>query len=406
MKNKHLTLDNRLTIQAMLTQGCTFTEIASALGKHPSTISKEILKHITIPTNSYTIFDEQGNILNEECPLTKRPPYVCNGCPRKCSCRRKRQMYNGKKADKVYRENLTACREGIPLNKEEFYELDKLITAELAKGRHLYQIMQAHNIKVPESTIYRWASIGYFSFSALDLPRKVKFKNRKPRYIPYVPKAAKEGRTYEDFLAYKEEHNLLHWEEMDTVIGAKGGKVVLTLHFTSSNFMLGLLLDSKSAYAVTMAVNGLKTRLARYDIRFGDVFPVILTDNGGEFSNIQSIECDLAGHKETKLFFCDPMASHQKGKIEKNHTLFRDICPKGTSFNNFTQDALNIIFSHVNSTSRKIFNGKTPFEMFTYIYGEDLAEILGIKAIAPKDVMQTPALLKELKKAGFLLDAD
>ena len=82
-------------------------------------------------------------------------------------------------------------------------------------------------------------------------------------------------------------------------------------------------------------------------------FPLILTDNGGEFSNISAFENDLNGNQETKLFFCDPYKSCQKPHVEKNHTILHDICPKGTSFNSFTQQDVNLIFSHMNSIKRK-----------------------------------------------------
>ena len=59
------------------------------------------------------------------------------------------------------------------------------------------------------------------------------------------------------------------------------------------------------------------------------------------FSPLRTI---LKGEKEACLFFCDPMQSCQKAQIEKNHTLFRDIVPKGSSFDHFTQDTVNLIF--------------------------------------------------------------
>ncbi len=83
---------------------------------------------------------------------------------------------------------------------------------------------------------------------------------------------------------------------------------------------------------------------------FYEIFPVILTDNGGEFARVDDIEMDVRG--ESKLFFCDPNRSDQKGRIEKNHTLIRDILPKGTSFDNLTQDDINLVCSHVNSVKR------------------------------------------------------
>ena len=95
---------------------------------------------------------------------------------------------------------------------------------------------------------------------------------------------------------------------------------------------------------------------------------------------------------ESKLFFCDPMRSSQKPFIEKNHTLFRDIVPKGTSFGSFSQDTVNLIFSHVNSVKRKIFNGKTPFDLMSFLYSEKLLSVFGIKKIRADKVVQTPIL--------------
>jgi IS30 family transposase len=128
-------------------------------------------------------------------------------------------------------------------------------------------------------------------------------------------------------------------------------------------------------------------------ILFGDVFPVLLTDNGGEFSDVFAFENSGAGIRETRLFFCDPMQSCQKPRVEKNHTMFRDIVPKGKSFDLFTQDTVNLIFSHVNSVKRLSLQGKTPFEVFSFLYGSALASLLGISPIPATQVMQSPALL-------------
>jgi IS30 family transposase len=94
------------------------------------------------------------------------------------------------------------------------------------------------------------------------------------------------------------------------------------------------------------------------------------------------------------LFFCDPYQSSQKPKVEKNHTVFRDIVPKGESFDCFTQETVNLIFSHVNSVKRKILNGKTPFEVFSFMFGETTAALFGVKEIPAADVIQSPKLLK------------
>ena len=143
-----------------------------------------------------------------------------------------------------------------------------------------------------------------------------------------------------------------------------------------------------------MKIRTLKEFLAANNVRFGDVIPILLTDNGGEFSNISAFTADADGVVETVLFFCDPYQSSQKPKVEKNHTLFRDIVPKGESFDNFTQETVNLIFSHVNSTKRKILNGKTPYETFSFMFGENIPALLGVSAIHAADVVQSPILLK------------
>ena len=99
----------------------------------------------------------------------------------------------------------------------------------------------------------------------------------------------------------------------------------MTFDFTFCNFMFGLLLDDKTAAEATQKIRFLKETLHGGSVRFGDVLPLILTDNGGEFSNVSAFTNDLTGMIETLLFFCDPYRSSQKPKVEKNHTLFRDV---------------------------------------------------------------------------------
>jgi len=123
--------------------------------------------------------------------------------------------------------------------------------------------------------------------------------------------------------------------------------------------MFGILLDNKSSHEVASKIIDLKSRLIAEEIKFGDIIPTLLTDNGGEFSNVFAFENNINNEKESSLFFCDPYKSSQKPRVEKNYTLFRDIVPKGESFDTFTQHTVNLIFSHINSVKQKIYNGKT-----------------------------------------------
>ncbi len=80
--------------------------------------------------------------------------------------------------------------------------------------------------------------------------------------------------------------------------------------------------------------------------------------------------------------------------MEKNHTLLRDIVPQGVSFDDFSQETVNLIFSHVNSVKRKVLYGHTPWELFAFTFGEELLDLFGIENIPPNSVIQSPQLLK------------
>jgi IS30 family transposase len=397
-RNKHLTLDDRIEIQECLTHGMTFKATAARIGKDPTTVSKEVKKHLIIAPTAVKHYSKNGlPIASPVCAQLLKAPFVCNGCAKKnVRCAFDKRHYNAKQAQKEYEALLSESREGIPLNHEEFYEIDNVVSSGIKRGQHLYHILQTNDLGVSKSTVYRHLNRGYLSVSPIDFPRVVKFKARRQRRGEYIPKAAKIGRTHLDFLNHIEQNGIPSWVEMDTVIGRVGGKVILTLDFTFCNFMVGILLADKTSSEVAARITRLKKQLATIDVHFGDIFPLILCDNGGEFADISAIENDLNGLVETKLFFCDPMQSSQKPFVEKNHTLFRDIVPKGKSFDNFTQDTVDLIFSHVNCVKRKIFNGKSPFELFSFTFGEHIADIFGIVPIPADCVLQSPKLLRSI----------
>ena len=389
-KNKHMTLDERIEIQECLDKGMTFKAIGERIGKDQTTVSKEVKKHFEIYTNCFCK-------TNECCPKHLKAPFVCNGCQKRnhSNCIFPRRRYSAKSAQKAYEDLLRESREGIPLNKDEFYKVESIISASVKSGQHIYHVLESNELKVSKSTVYRHIQKGYYTISKIDLPRAVKFKSRKEKHPDYVPKGVKVGRSYEDFLLFMEEHPDLSQIEMDTVIGEIGGKLIMTFQFVNVDFMFGLLLDEKTAAEAGAKIKKLKETLSAAGICFSDVFPVMLTDNGGEFSDVFAFENDLQGNKESFVFFCDPNSPFQKPHVENNHTLFRNIVPKGESFNDFTQETVNLIFSHVNAVKRKQFNGKSAYDLFVFTYSEELARLLGIDSIDSKNVIQSPKLLKK-----------
>lgn len=118
------------------------------------------------------------------------------------------------------------------------------------------------------------------------MPSTVKFKPRYSKGIEFVPKRAKIWRTYADFLKYISDNNIVNFVKMDTVIGRIGGKAILTLHFNAFNFMVGIFYNNKTSVEVSTKITELKVNLHSDGFSFGLVMPLILTDNGGEFSNV------------------------------------------------------------------------------------------------------------------------
>ena len=383
-KHKHLTLSDRNDIQLGLERGETFKAIGQSILKDPTTVSKEVKRNRQV---------RESTCDNLPCPLLDKAPFVCNGCPkRRQNCGYKKILYLAKQAQKQYEQTLVEAREGTPLNSKTFWDMDKVISDGVKKGQHIYHILKTHNLDVSSSTVYRHIRKGYLSIAPIDLARAVKFKERRKSKLPSIPKEAKKGRSYEDFQNYLALNQLDSWLEMDTVMGRIGGKVLLTFNLSFCNFIFARLLDNKTALEVTKHLYDIKNTLHQADKDFFQLFPVILTDNGGEFARVDDIEMDVRG--ESKLFFCDPNRSDQKGRIEKNHTLIRDILPKGTSFDNLTQEDINLVCSHVNSVKRAALNGKSAYELFAFTYGEEIPKLLGISKIPAEDVCQSSKLLQ------------
>ena len=383
-KHKHLTLSDRNDIQLGLERGETFKAIGQSILKDPTTVSKEVKRNRQV---------RESTCDNLPCPLLDKAPFVCNGCPkRRQNCGYKKIFYLAKQAQKQYEQTLVESREGTPLNSKTFWDMDKVISDGVKKGQHIYHILKTHNLDVSSSTVYRHIRKGYLSIVPIDLARAVKFKERRKSMLPSIPKEAKKGRSYENFHNYLALNQLNYWLEMDTVMGRMGGKVLLTFNLSFCNFIFARLLDNKTALEVTKHLYDIKNTLHQADKDFFQLFPVILTDNGGEFARVDDIEMDVRG--ESKLFFCDPNRSDQKGRIEKNHTLIRDILPKGTSFDNLTQEDINLVCSHVNSVKRAALNGKSAYELFAFTYGEEIPKLLGISKIPAEDVCQSSTLLQ------------
>lgn len=158
--------------------------------------------------------------------------------------------------------------------------------------------------------------------------------------------------------------------------------------------MLIYLLPYKQSKYVTQVFNHLKSLLGIDE--FKRLFEVVLTDNGTEFSDPDSIEIDFnTGEKVCSLFYCDPNSSWQKGSIEKNHEYIRYILPKGTSFASLTQEDCYLIASHINSVPRISLNNHSPYDSIFLFIGKENLDKLQIKKVNNDDIDLSIRLLKK-----------
>lgn len=82
------------------------------------------------------------------------------------------------------------------------------------------------------------------------------------------------------------------------------------------------------------------------------------------------------------MFYCDPIASWQKGKLEKNHEYIRKVIPKGKSLVDYTQDDMTLLMNHINSTARASLKGRNPYELARLQLKKELFKVIGAKKVA------------------------
>lgn len=218
----------------------------------------------------------------------------------------------------------------------------------------------------------------------MDLPRKIRYRARKKTVPLKVDKACRIGRGYNDFLSFMGQFPDTPVTELDSVEGSRGGKVLLTLHFVKAELMLAFLRDHNDSQSVIDIFERLYLEL-RPD-RFMEIFKVCLADNGPEFSNPKAIEFDRQGNQRTHLFYCDPNAPYQKGSAERNHEFIRCFIPKGCDFSAYSQADISLMMDHINSYTRKSLGGKCPYDMFRFLYGQEILDLLECHKIPPQDV--------------------
>ena len=335
-----------------------------------------------------------------ECKRVRKFPYCCNGCEKATRCHLNHVYYESSKAWEATLSNRSEPRKGAQADQAELKRLsDILVPLIKGKKQSLDQVYQTHSDEIgwSKQTLLNYIDAKLIpGLANIDLPKRVKYPTgrRKKRLSGPTNAAFLEGRTYDDFVAFTAENRGIGVVEMDTVVSCRGSDAcVLTLLFRSCNFMLAFLLKEKTTEEVSRVFGLIRSALGG-DL-FRRTFGCVLTDNGSEFANPTEIEADPeTGEILTRVFYCDPGKSGQKGKIEKNHVELRKVFPKGTDFALFTQAQLNLALRHVNSEPRGVLNHHSPGTIAKLFLDEKVLALNEYSPIDPDEVFLSPMLLK------------
>lgn len=421
-KNSHMSYSDRQIIETGIENGSTKQAIATTLGKDKSTIGKEIKLHRVLAykcnlplecANYKRCKHERYCTLNcidyvpFKCTRRDKSPGACNGCGNYRSCRYDKYRYSALDAQHDYQMTLTSSRQGVNATVNDIKQLGELLLPLLKKGQSIYSILQSHReIKLSEKTIYNYIENGVFqdvgvSISPIDLKRVVRRKMSKQKRNTYKPRKDNRyltGRKYADFLIYMEKNPNAKVVEMDTVYNdVSNGPFLQTFKFREYDLLICIYQTVKDSLHMLDGILLLEKILGKE--MFEKEVEVILTDRGSEFVLAEEAEIREDGTRRTRMFYCDSMASWQKGSLENVHLLVREICPKGCDLHALgltSQEKANLISIHINSYPKEKLHGRSSIQLL-HFYNEEMAKKLydfGITEIPPDEVILKPYLLK------------
>ncbi len=323
---KHLTFIDRRKIEKLLEEKYRPKEMAEILRVHLSTIYREL---------------ERGKWYRTDTNLKEH------------------KSYSADLAEQRYRNNLAA--KGVMLKIANDYEYALYIERKIADEKYspaavLGKIKMdklSFKTSVCFKTIYNYIDKDVFArITNKDLPEREK---RQKRYKRVKARQHKRllGETIEKRPESVSERDTFgHWE-MDTVKGKVGSKtslLVLTERKTRKEIIVKL--PKHSAGAVVNALDDLEKE---YKDKFSNVFKTITCDNGTEFSYAKEIERSiLSDGKRTKLYYCHPYTSWERGSNEVANKMIRRFVPKGINFDAITVQEVKDIEKWMNHYPRKI----------------------------------------------------
>ena len=169
-----------------------------------------------------------------------------------------------------------------------------------------------------------------------------------------------------------------HWEG-DTVYSGKGKRkttrALLTLTERKTRKEIIIAIPNRKAETVVKALDALERKLGAR--RFRAIFKSITFDNGTEFAAAEGLERSCVNKRlpRTKVYFCHPYSSWERGTNENTNGMIRRRFPKGTNFAAVTNAQIAQAENWINNYPRKILGYKSS----EIVFRECLRE-LGIAA--------------------------
>jgi IS30 family transposase len=343
LKGKHLSYEERRIIEHLYnTQKKKATRIAEEMGKHRTTIEREIKRGLV--KNLTTNYEEI-------------------------------KVYSADVAQEDYSNKGTAKGAKVKIGKD--YKLEEYIEQGIKKNRSpevLANEIKGNNeieTKIHWKTIYNYIDKEILNVTREDLQYgKYKKRKKSKKKEDPVRKMNKAGRRIYDRPEEVESRETIgHWE-MDTVEGKKekGAPILLVLSERASRKEIIIKMKDKTEKSVIKALDMLERKLGV--VKFRETFKTITTDNGSEFRDWEGIEKSYTGSKvpRTRQYLAEAYCAWQRGTNENINKMIRIFLPKGTSFKGLTNDKVQEIEDFINTYPRKMFGFKSANQVY-----EDMA---------------------------------
>jgi len=332
---KHLTRTDRIRIEAMLRAGMGCVAIARELGVHRNTILYERKKGAYVHRNSD--WTEEIRYSADLADMKTRQAETGKGPQLKIGNDHELAEYIERKIS------------------EEKYSPAAVLGEIQAKGLTFSVVIKSPN------TIYSYIDKGIFlHLTNKDLPVR---GNKKRAYNKVRPvKRAPRGESIEKRPEeIRKRDTFGHWE-MDTVVSARGSlKALLVLTERLTRREIIRLLPDKTTASVVKALDDIERGMGG---GFRQLFKTITCDNGVEFSDAKGIERSVDGGIRTKAYFCHPYSSYERGSNENANKLIRRWQPKGTVFDELTDEQVQSLEDWANRYPRKIHGWRTAEDAF------------------------------------------